>query len=57
MCTIFHVKNPLFLSDFKENWIFSEGFGKIHKYQISIKLFFSPTNAPSIKQKNVETYN
>jgi hypothetical protein len=31
------VKCPLFLSDFKEGWFYSTGFGKILKYQISIK--------------------
>ena len=31
----FHVNLPLFLSDFKETWIFSADFRKVLKYQIS----------------------
>jgi hypothetical protein len=33
----FHVKCPLFMSDFSENWIFSTDFRKILQYQISWK--------------------
>jgi hypothetical protein len=37
MCIGLHVNYPLFLSDFKETWIFSKVFRKIHRYQISWK--------------------
>jgi len=39
MCTGLHVKYLLFLPDFNETWIFSTGFRKILKYQISRKSF------------------
>jgi len=32
-----HVKYPLLLLDFKENWMFSTDFRKILRYQISWK--------------------
>jgi len=36
-CIGHHVKYPLFLSDFKETWIFSTDFQNINKYQITQK--------------------
>jgi len=32
-----HIKYPLLLSDFNETWIFTTGFRKILKHQISLK--------------------
>ena len=37
MCIGLHVKYPLFLSDFNENWIFLTDFEKMLKHQISWK--------------------
>ena len=36
MYITFHVKYPLFLSDFNETFSFSAGFRKVVKYQISL---------------------
>jgi hypothetical protein len=38
MASGLHVKYPLFLSDFKETWIFLTGFQKILKIQKSMKI-------------------
>jgi len=37
MYIVLHVKYPLFLSDFKNTWIFSTKFRRTLKYQISGK--------------------